>query len=101
MRFLIVFLVSCTLLFLLLWLYPAHIFESVVTGPGSELSVELSLKAIFLGENFPETVNAANVQSVTPTFTGYFMMVICLLGLPVLIAWRFSMKRTDETAEPE
>jgi hypothetical protein len=101
MRFVIIFVISCALLFLLLWLYPAHIFEAVVTGHGSEISVELSLKAIFLGENFPEAINAANVESVKPTFAGYFMMVICLLGLPVLIAWRFNMKRAEETDEQQ
>jgi len=97
MRPIFIFLLSFAVLLAFFYFYPAHIFESKITGTGSELIVDLSLKNILFSEDLPEQLNPANINSIRPTVSGLVILLICLVGIPLMIAYRFSMmKKKDE-----
>lgn len=92
MRFALIFFGVAVFMIAFCYLYPAHIFEAEVAGQGSSLVTELSLRSILFKENLPETVNAKNVESVRPTMAGIMIMIVCFIGLPAMIAWRFALR---------
>ena len=93
MRSTLIFFLAFALLFSFFYFYPAQVFESKVSGNGNELILNLSLKNILLGDDLPKHLNPANIQSIRPTFTGFMMLLICLIALPIMIAYRATLKK--------
>lgn len=100
MRATLIFLLAFAVMFAFFYFYPADVFESKVSGNGNELVLNLSLKNILLSKDLPEHLNPANIQSIRPTFTGFMMLLICLIALPIMIAYRTALKKkpTDSDA---
>lgn len=96
MRFFIVFLISFLILASFFYFYPANIFQAKIQSPVFEITTEVSLKAILFKTNLPEAIVPEVVTSVKPTTVGILMLFICTIGLPILIAMRFSKKKKQE-----
>ena len=96
MRFFIVFLISFLILASFFYFYPADIFQAKIQILSSEIVTEVSLKALLFKTDMPRGILEDIVGSVKPTFQGALVLFICLVGLPVLIAMRFSKKKTQE-----
>ena len=95
MKFTLIFLISSSTLSLFFYFYPAHIFESKISGNGTEVVMDLSLKSVFFKQNLPENLNPENITSIKLTTSGFMILIVCLAGLPLMIAYRFSMKKKE------
>lgn len=100
LKFILVFLGSGAAMFLIFYLYPAEIFDAKVIGrDGGEVEVALSLKAFFGTGTLPDSVNPANVVEVKRMLSGWMIAFICLVGLPIMFAYRSIV--TKNAAEKE
>lgn len=96
MRFFIVFLISFLILVGFFYFYPANIFQAKIQSPLFEVTTEVSLKAILFRTDLPEGIVPEVVRSVKPTTVGILMLFICTIGLPILIAMRFTKKKKQD-----
>lgn len=96
MRPILIFILSFAVMFAFFYFYPAHIFESKVIGNGSELTVDLSLKNILFSEDLPAQLNPANIKSIRPTISGFMILLICLIALPGMIAYRTTISKKSK-----
>ncbi|MBK9190147.1 MAG: hypothetical protein IPM77_00890 [Crocinitomicaceae bacterium] len=96
MRFFLIFIVSSAALFAFFYFYSANIFNCTLTGEFAEINADLSLKTILSGEQLPAELITANIQTVKPTLQGYMILFICLIGLPLMIAYRLTKARPNE-----
>ncbi len=81
------------------YLYPADIFESEIIENGITFEKELTLKNIFLEDHVPAGVNPDKLESIKPTLRGWFMIFIILIGLPLMLAYRVTLKRYSRRAK--
>jgi len=96
MRPILIFILSFVILFAFFYFYPAHIFESKVVGDSSEMILDLSLKNILLGEDLPAQLNPENINSIRPTISGFMILLICLIALPIMIAYRTTISKKSK-----
>ncbi|MBL7897414.1 MAG: hypothetical protein JNJ99_02680 [Crocinitomicaceae bacterium] len=96
MRFFLIFIVSSAALFAFFYFYSANIFNCTISGQFTEINADLSLRAVLFNENLPAELLTANIQSVKPTLQGYMILFICLIGLPLMIAYRFTKVKPNE-----
>jgi hypothetical protein len=96
MRFFLIFIASSAALFAFFYFYSANIFNCTLSGEFSEINADLSLKAIFFNGQLPAELISANIIAIKPTLQGYMILFICLIGLPLMIAYRFSKPRQKE-----
>ena len=88
-KFILVFIGSGIAMFLIFYFYPAEIFDATVTGiNGTEMETSLSLRAFLGNGDLPDDVNAANVLEVKNKLSGWMILFICVLGLPLMFAYR-------------
>jgi hypothetical protein len=88
-KFILVFLGSGIAMFLIFYFYPAEIFDAKVIGlDGSEMETSLSMKAFFGNGKLPDDVNPYNVAEIKNALSGWMIMFICLIGLPLMFAYR-------------
>jgi len=78
---------------LLLYFYPADVFEATTTFTDGELTKEVTLKQLISQNTWPDSINTIKNQSVSPTVKGWIMLVIALIGIPGLIAWRSTLTK--------
>lgn len=65
-------------------------------------TVDIALKGFWDNSVLPEVVNMSMVKSVKPTLQGTFLLIICLLGLPIMIGYRLAtIKAKDENNKTE
>jgi hypothetical protein len=96
-KFILVFLGSSLALFLIFYFYPAEIFEAVVYGAdGDSLAVDLSLKGFLFESDFPNTVVAEHVVRIDKKLSGWMIMFVCLIGLPLMFAYRSIVSKKSE-----
>jgi len=78
---------------LLLYFYPADVFEATTTFTDGELTKEVTLKQLISQNTWPDSTDTIKNQSVSPTVKGWIMLVIGLIGIPGLIAWRSTLTK--------
>jgi hypothetical protein len=93
MRTVLIFLLASGVLFSFFYFYPAEIFPAIIQSDLAEVTLDVSLKTLLFKEEFPDEVLAQNIVSVAPTTQAILLLLICLIGLPVMIALRFRQKR--------
>lgn len=87
---------------LLLYFYPADIFEAITTYTDGELTKDVTLKQLLSQNTWPDSVDFIKNQSVHPTTKGWAMLLICFIGIPGLMAWRSTLtKYNRKTGEQE
>lgn len=98
MRFFLIFILSFLILFAFFYFYPANVFEAKIQGEIAEITTDVSLQTLLFKKGLPDQLIAANVVSVKPTLQGILLLLICLAGLPLMIALRFG-KKQEKVAE--
>lgn len=84
----------------LFYFFPATIFEASIVENGMNYSTDISLKGFFDFKSLPQAVYSVSITSVEPTWKGWAMLFICLIGLPMMIAYRIGiLNGPDEDVE--
>ena len=78
----LIFFVVAIIMNALLYFYPAELFQVELVD---ELIKDTTLKQLFSKEI---AINFSNL-----TIKGWFMLGICTLGIPVIIAWRSTLTK--------
>jgi hypothetical protein len=100
LKFILVFLGSGAAMFLIFYLYPAEIFDAKVIGrDAGEVEVSLSLKAFFGMGALPDGINPDNVVEVKRALSGWMIVFICLIGLPIMFAYRSVVTKESKPTE--
>ncbi|MBK6953748.1 MAG: hypothetical protein IPO32_19010 [Crocinitomicaceae bacterium] len=93
MRYFLIFVLSSAALFCFFYFYPAAIFQASIQGGLAEIITDVSLKTLLFKDDFPDGIIAENVVSLKPTLQGILLLLVCLVGLPAMIALRFGKKQ--------
>lgn len=93
MRFFLIFILTFLILFLFFYFYPAPVFEAKIQGGITEITADVSLQTILFKDGLTDPFIAENIISVNPTLKGILLLLICLAGLPLMIALRFGRKK--------
>lgn len=104
-KFALVFLGSGAVMFLIFFFYPAQIFDAELFDDYSKINEELSMKEFLgLSEPFNAMLEEAGWE-VRRKLSGWMILFICLIGLPLMIALRTVVtkgsKETEEQNENE
>lgn len=94
MRYFLIFILSSALLFCFFYFYPAGIFQARIQGGLAEITTDVSLNTLLFKTELPNGIIAQNVVSIKPTLQGILLLVVCLVGLPAMIALRFGKKQS-------
>lgn len=79
------------------YFYSADIFEAaIIESTGSAYSLDIALKGFFDLSELPKAVSKDLVTSVSPTLKGWFLLVICLVGIPIMIGYRLATTKPRE-----
>jgi len=98
----LIFLGVALVMSLLLYFYPADIFQATTTFTDGDLTKDVTLKQIISQNTWPDSVETIQNQKVSPTVKGWAMLFICLIGMPGLMAWRSTLtKYNRKTGEEE
>jgi hypothetical protein len=90
MRFILIFLCAAAGFFAFFYFYPAAMFEATISSDLAQVTTDISLQTFLFKRDFPNGILAENVTAVNLTVQGVLIMIICLLGLPAMIAYRLS-----------
>jgi len=88
-----------------MYFYPADIFEAEVSLAGESsngnLIKEITLKQIISQSTFSNQTETTQNQTISPTLKGWFMLFICTLGIPAIIAWRSTLTKYNRKSGEE
>ena len=85
----LIFIVVAVLMNAFLYLYPADIFQIETIN---DVIKDVTIKQLLDSENL--------IQFSSLTTKGWFMLIICSVGIPVIIAWRSTLtKYSRKTGE--
>lgn len=85
----------------LFYFYPAAIFEADIIENGMYYSTDITLKSFFDHKALPSTIYSDKISSVVPSWKGWVLLFICIIGLPMMIAYRVGIVNTPEEEEVE
>ncbi len=88
----IVFIIAFIVLLSFFYFYPAQVFPAVVADQNGTFTQDISLQELFNQTLINNPVKSLN-YSCTPTFQGWFLMLIIFIGLPIMIAYRTTLKK--------
>jgi hypothetical protein len=91
------YLIAIGVFFCFFFFYTAEIFEADVIENGTKYSLDVSLHAFFNTAYLPEVSSVPHVSSVTPTWKGWFLLFICLIGIPLMLAYRIGLASAEKT----
>ena len=93
LKFILVFLGSGTVMFLIFYLYPAKIFDVTVVGSEATKTVEVSMKA-FLGidEAFKNEMDLSGL-TYSRNVSGWLILFIITIGMPLMFAYRMNLEK--------
>ena len=77
------------------YFYTAEIFEAEIVEYSSTYTLDLSLRAYLDHAYLPRVVSVNSLISVSPTVKGIFLLIICLVGLPIMIAYRIATNKVE------
>ena len=100
LKFILVFIGSGAIMFLIFYFYPAEIFDAKAIGKsGDEVPVSLSMRA-FLGKGeLPTSLNPENVVEIKRSLSGWMILFICVIGLPLMFAYRSILTKHPKNLE--
>jgi hypothetical protein len=76
---------------LFFYFYPAAIFEAeIVERPETRYVLDISLQGLLDQNALPEKVDPNLVIESGLTLKGWFLLVICLIGVPIMIGYRLA-----------
>ncbi|MCG8577634.1 MAG: hypothetical protein MI810_22325 [Flavobacteriales bacterium] len=94
-----IFLLTTVLCFALFYFYPAEIFETEITEKGDIFYTrDLSLRTVLFGQSLPDYIDIANLTGLRLTWKGIIVMIVCIVGLPAMIAYRTTVNRSPRAS---
>lgn len=81
-------LVAITLFTAFFYFYDAAIFEADITENELVYSMDISLHAFVDHSRLPQPAIVEQVSEVAPTWKGIFLLIICLIGVPIMLGYR-------------
>ncbi|MBD3637229.1 MAG: hypothetical protein HUJ25_07760 [Crocinitomicaceae bacterium] len=101
LKFVLVFIASVSLMFMIFYFYPAKIFDVKLIGKVAEEATEVHLTA-FLGldHEFKNELAVTHVE-MERKLAGWMIMFICFIGLPTMIAYRLTLDKKKSSAEEQ
>ncbi|WP_139134276.1 hypothetical protein [Crocinitomix algicola] len=73
------------------YLYPAAIFEAKIVEVGTSYVNDISLAGFFNARDLPTVVSIKHLVNVTPTWKGWLLLIIILVGIPIMIGFRLNL----------
>lgn len=70
------------------YFYEAAIFEANISENTIVYPMDISLKAFLDHSHLPQPAIIGQVSAVTPTWKGGFLLVVCLIGVPIMLGYR-------------
>ena len=89
----LIFLLLFAVFFAALYFYPADIFEAEITDNVLIYKKEITLNNFINSEDFLKNLSSNKAESVNLTPKGWFLLVIILIALPIMIAYRTTLKK--------
>ena len=77
----------------------AEIFTVKITEISAVYEIDICLKAFFDHTLLPEAVSQPRLVSVSPTFQGAFLAIICLIGFPIILGYRVALLHKSNSKE--
>lgn len=100
LKFILVFLGSGAIMFLIFYLYPAEIFDAEIIGrDGGVIVQEVSMKSLLGQGDLPSNFNEDNVAEVKGKVSGWLIFVIITIGMPLMFAYRSLVQKTPKEKE--
>ena len=96
MRFFLIFLAAVAGFFAFFYFYPAAMFQATISNNLAQVTTDISLKTLLHGTDYPNGILAENVSSVNLTLQGILILFICLIGIPLMIAYRMTKARPTQ-----
>lgn len=81
------------------YFYPADIFETSIIEQNSTYNKELTLKQLLGHSPLFTDFESKSLISFSPTLRGWFMLFIIFIGLPIMIAFRTTIKKHPRRAQ--
>lgn len=76
---------------LFFYFYPAAIFEAeVIERPEVRYVLDVSIQGLLNPTALPERIDPNLVIATSLTLKGWFLLVICLIGVPIMIGYRLA-----------
>lgn len=72
------------------YFYPAKIFEARIFEGDISFTMDISVRGFLDFNELPEVAYNPKVTAVNPTWKGLALLLICLVGLPIMIAYRLA-----------
>jgi len=88
-----IFSIVFAILLTFFYLYPADIFEVQLVDNGIPFNKEITIKQLLRPDLLVGSIQNDGFESCVPTLKGWFMLFAIFIGLPIMIAYRFTLKR--------
>ena len=82
--------------FCFFFFYSAEIFEAKVLENSASYTIDIGLRGFMNWDYLPEAVSTTRVVDVMPTWKGWFLLFICLIGVPLMIAYRILLMQAEK-----
>jgi hypothetical protein len=89
----VIFVLTCATLFSFFYFYEVDLFQAEINSNNSKIIKEIPLRNFFQKQPVPTN------YSVKPTLQGWLLLLAIFVGLPVMIAYRITLKRYPRRAE--
>lgn len=89
----VVFVIVLALLLTFFYFYSVELFQAEITENGMSFIKDVSLKQFFESKPIPDD------YAIEPTLQGWLLLCAIFLGLPIMIAYRVTLKRYPRRAE--
>ena len=78
------------------YLYPAAIFEADITDLGGNYVHDIPLSGFINSASLPPEMTIQEIISIKPTWKGSLLLLIILIGIPIMIAFRIEIANTPK-----
>lgn len=79
---------------LFFYFYPAEIFEAeIVERPDTRYILDVPIKGLLDVNALPDKIDPNLVVASDLTLKGWFLLIICLVGVPVMIGYRLATQQ--------
>ncbi len=97
----LIFTLCFTVLAAFFYFYPADIFEAELQEQTITFTKEITLKQVLNPNLIEGASQAEGFNAVHLTIKGWFILITVLVVLPLMIAYRVTLKRYPRRSKPE
>lgn len=87
--------------FCFFYFYPAAIFEAEIQDVGGTFQHDIPLKGFLDRSSLPGEVVIQEILSIRPTWKGTLLLLIILIGIPIMIAFRIELANAPKKTKPK